>query len=65
VFERHDVLIFSAVRIFQPYRIRLSEKAQLQSRKKLTSEIEVDNLEKFAKTSYAAEVLLDRLKQSR
>jgi hypothetical protein len=29
---------------------------------RLTNEIEVDNLEKFAKTSYAAEVILDRLK---
>jgi hypothetical protein len=58
-------MIFSAVRIFQAYRIRLSEKAQLQSRKKLTSEIEVDNLKKFAKTSYAAEMLLDRPNQGR
>jgi hypothetical protein len=34
----------------------------VQSEKKLTSESDVDILEKFAKTSYAAEMVLDRLK---
>jgi len=31
-------------------------------KKKLTSEMKIDNLEKFAKTSLAAEVILDSLK---
>jgi hypothetical protein len=34
-------------------------------KKKLTCEVIVDNLEKFAKTSLVAEVILDRLKSSR
>jgi hypothetical protein len=32
-------------------------------KKKLTSEIKIDNLEKFAKTSLVAEVIPDRLSQ--
>jgi hypothetical protein len=44
----------------------LSEKKLKQKAKnKLTSEMKIDNLEKFAKTSLVAEVILDRLKQSR
>ena len=31
-------------------------------KKKLTREMKIDNLEKFAKTSLVAEVILDRLK---
>jgi hypothetical protein len=31
-------------------------------RNELTRGMEIDNLEKFAKTSHAAEVILDRLK---
>jgi hypothetical protein len=38
-------------------------KAQQKVKKKLTSEMNIDNLEKFAKTSLAAEVILDRLGQ--
>jgi len=34
-------------------------------KKKLTSEMKIDNLEKFAKTSPVAEVIPDRLKSSR
>jgi hypothetical protein len=33
--------------------------------KALTCETKIDNLEKFAKTSLVAEVILDRLKSSR
>jgi hypothetical protein len=32
-------------------------------RNKLTSEMKIDNLEKFAKTSHVAEVILDRPSQ--
>jgi hypothetical protein len=38
---------------------KLNEKA----RNKLTSEMKIDNLEKFAKTSLVAEVILDRPRQ--
>ena len=38
------------------------KKTQRRVKNKLTNEIEIDNLEKFAKTSLAAEVILDRLK---
>jgi hypothetical protein len=31
-----------------------------KEKKELTSEVKIDNLEKFAKTSLAAEVILDR-----
>jgi hypothetical protein len=51
--------------LLSAFRVELSEKVHLKTRKKLTSEIEVDSLEKFAKTSFAAEVILDRLKSSR
>jgi hypothetical protein len=34
-------------------------------KKELTRETKIDNLEKFAKTSLVAEVILDRLKSSR
>ena len=37
------------------------EESQQKVKNKLTSEVEVDNLEKFAKTSLAAEVILDGL----
>ncbi len=40
---------------------KLSEKREIN----LTSEMKIDNLEKFAKTSLVAEVILDRLKSSR
>jgi hypothetical protein len=63
VFERYDVLIFCAVRICHPP--FLAERNSVQSEKKLTSENDVDILEKFAKTSYAAEMVLDRLESSR
>jgi hypothetical protein len=36
------------------------QKVQRKARNKLTSEMKIDNLEKFAKTSLAAEVILDR-----
>jgi hypothetical protein len=45
--------------------VKLSEKNQRKVKKKLTQEMKIDNLEKFAKTSLAAEVILDRLKQGR
>jgi hypothetical protein len=41
------------------------KKVQRKVKKKLTQEMKIDNLEKFAKTSLAAEVILDRLKQGR
>lgn len=34
-------------------------------KKKLTHEMKIDNLDKFAKTSLAAEVILDRPKSGR
>ena len=40
---------------------KLNEKWK-KMKKKLTSEMKVDNLEKFAKTSLVAEVILDRPK---
>jgi hypothetical protein len=40
----------------------LNEKNQQKAKKKLTQEMKIDNLEKFAKTSLVAEVILDRLK---
>ena len=43
---------------------KLNEKREI-TRNKLTSEMKIDNLEKFAKTSLVAEVILDRLKSSR
>jgi hypothetical protein len=43
----------------------LSKKNQRKARNKLTSEINIDNLEKFAKTSLVAEVILDRPKSGR
>jgi len=42
-------------------RKKLNEKREIN----LTSEMKIDNLEKFAKTSLVAEVILDRLKSSR
>jgi hypothetical protein len=47
------------------FRSLLNEKVQRKVKKKLTQEMKIDNLEKFAKTSLAAEVILDRLKQGR
>ena len=44
--------------------MKLSERREI-TRNKLTSEIKIDNLEKFAKTSLVAEVILDRLKNGR
>jgi len=41
---------------------KLSGKAK-RRKKKLTSEMKIDNLEKFAKTSLVAEVILDRPNQ--
>jgi hypothetical protein len=41
------------------------KKNSIEVKKKLTSEMKIDNLEKFAKTSLVAEVILDRLKSSR
>jgi hypothetical protein len=43
----------------------VEQKTQRKARNKLTSEVKIDNLEKFAKTSLVAEVILDRLKSSR
>jgi hypothetical protein len=43
----------------------LVEKFKQKVKKKLTYEMKIDNLEKFAKTSLVAEVILDRLKSSR
>jgi len=40
------------------------EKSQQKVKNKLTSKDEVDNLEKFAKTSLAAEVILDGPKRA-
>jgi hypothetical protein len=54
-------LIFCAARIDVGLRGELAKSLPL-NRKGLTAEMEVDNLKKFAKTSYAAEVILDRLK---
>jgi len=45
--------------------IFVEKKTQRKTRNKLTSEMKIDNLEKFAKTSLVAEVILDRLKSSR
>jgi hypothetical protein len=42
---------------------KVKEKTQQKSKNKLTCEIEIDNLEKFAKTSLVAEVILDRPSQ--
>jgi hypothetical protein len=39
------------------------KKNSTKMKKKLTSEVNVDNLEKFAKTSLVAEVILDRPRQ--
>jgi hypothetical protein len=41
------------------------KKCSTKVKKKLTCEMKIDNLEKFAKTSLVAEVILDRLKSSR
>jgi hypothetical protein len=38
----------------------LVEKNSTKVKKKLTYEMKIDNLEKFAKTSLVAEVILDR-----
>jgi hypothetical protein len=38
----------------------VEQKTQRKARNKLTSEMKIDNLEKFAKTSLVAEVILDR-----
>jgi hypothetical protein len=43
----------------------VEQKTQRKARNKLTSEMKIDNLEKFAKTSPVAEVIPDRLKSSR
>jgi hypothetical protein len=43
----------------------VEQKTQRKARNKLTSGMKIDNLEKFAKTSLVAEVILDRLKSSR
>jgi hypothetical protein len=40
----------------------LGKKNQRKARNNLTSEMKIDNLEKFAKTSLVAEVILDRPK---
>ena len=40
-----------------------SAETQKRSKKKLTIEMKIDNLEKFAKTSHVAEVILDRPSQ--
>ena len=37
----------------------------MKVKKKLTSEMKIDSLEKFAKTSLVAEVILDRLMYGR
>ena len=41
------------------------KKNSIEVKKKLTSEMKIDNLEKFAKTSLVAEVILDRLNSGR
>ena len=41
----------------------VEQKVQRKAKNKLTSEMKIDNLEKFAKTSLAAEVILDRPSQ--
>ena len=41
------------------------KKNSIEVKKKLTSEMKIDNLEKFAKTSLVAEVILDRLMYGR
>ena len=38
----------------------VEQKVQRKAKNKLTSEMKIDNLEKFAKTSLVAEVILDR-----
>jgi hypothetical protein len=43
----------------------VEQKVQRKAKNKLTSEMKIDNLEKFAKTSLVAEVIPDRLKSSR
>jgi hypothetical protein len=47
------------------FELRLREESSTKAKKSLTSEMNVDNLEKFAKTSLAAEVILEGLKYSR
>jgi hypothetical protein len=47
------------------FELRLRRKILNKSKKGLTSEMDVDNLEKFAKTSLVAEVILDRPKYGR
>ena len=41
----------------------VEQKVQRKAKNKLTSEMNIDNLEKFAKTSLVAEVILDRPSQ--
>jgi hypothetical protein len=43
----------------------VKEKTQQISKNKLTCGMKIDNLEKFAKTSLVAEVILDRLCRSK
>ncbi len=63
-FGRHDILRFFALcETFVGFGL-LVEGKSTKTRNSLTSEVEVDNLEKFAKTSLVAEVTLDRLKVS-
>jgi hypothetical protein len=47
------------------FELWLREENPTKAKKSLTSEMNVDNLEKFAKTSLAAEVILDGPKYSR
>jgi hypothetical protein len=59
-FERPDVLIVLRCAKDVSLSFVAGKKNQWRAKNKLTSEIEVDNLEKFAKTSLTAEVIIDR-----
>jgi hypothetical protein len=65
VFERHDILISFVLCERVIFESVEEEKSHRTSKKALTIEMKIDNLEKFAKTSLVAEVILDRLKLSR
>ena len=56
-------MIFCAERMDVDFELFVEQETQRKVKKKLTSEMKIDNLEKFAKTSLVAEVILDRPNQ--
>jgi hypothetical protein len=55
---------FDSLRSADGYQLQL-RKSSTKSKKQLTADYKIDNLEKFAKTSLAAEVILDESKLGR